>query len=465
MKKKELFMFLFVFIISMFIRFWRYEHIPYQTDGDEMAYVFAGQSLVEFGEPISWSSFSYPQSSTYKKVVLGNENLRANGEFTLVRPWFDHPYLLAVIEGWNSVIFGYHFPSIPPSLVVRIPMLFLAGATLILVFAVSRLLFGKTPALFSLALMGFTPSIAFGQRMVVGENLFIPLMLAALYCVLKKTRLVLPILLLAMAGLSKITGLLAIPVTMLPLILEKRYKTAAVLCLGSLGVFFSLYLFYAGFHGWQSFMIVMQTQTHRLVGWGNPAFILSHPGFHTWTLLDAGYYLILLFGLQPLLSPLKKERRWLVLSIIFSGILVWMTGAEQDMLGWYKLPFFTFLAISSGMIIEKGIPSFAVILVWMAAINNIGLVRYPFHPLPSSETLRFVVGTLLGGSFLLYSLPLSTEKSLKHTLLVAGFIFYAGVSIYTVDRFFAASCESRHCPTPLMTFGQVIRNMRMQILK
>lgn len=459
MKRIEWIIFFLIFGFSMLLRIWKYEQIPYQTDGDEMAYVFAGQSLVDFGEPISWSSFTYPQKQVYRHVVVGNKDLYSSGEYTLVRPWFDHPYLLPIIQGWTSQLFGYHFYSVPPSLIIRLPMLLLVAATLALTFAISRHLFGTTGGYFSLALMGFTPSLSFGQRMVVGDNLFIPLMLAALYCVLKKKHAIFPILFLGTAALSKITGLIAFPIALLPLVVVGEYKRAIKIACGGLLLFIGLLLFYGGFHGWTQFIIMITSQTYRLVGWSNPAFILSHPGFQNKAILDAGYYLILMFGIFPLLKEQKKQHRWIPIAVLLTGTLVWVTGAEQDMLGWYKLSFFTMLSISSGLMLEGGISSFASVLIWIAGINNIGLVRYPLHPLPSTETLRFVVGALLISTYVLQIIPSTIEKKIKHALLIGGFVFYGGVSLYTMHNYFQASCESRNCPSPEMTMGMGLKNM------
>lgn len=465
MKRIEWVIFILIFGFSLLLRVWKYEQIPYQTDGDEMAYVFAGQSLVEFGEPISWSSFTYPKKQVYRHVVVGNKDLNAQGEYELVRPWFDHPYLLPIIQGWTSQLFGYHFYSVPPSLIYRIPMLLFAAATLALTFAISRHLYGIRGGYFSLALMGLTPSLSFGQRMVVGDNVFIPLMLAALYCVLKKKHAIFPILFLGMAALSKITGLIAFPIALLPLVITGEYKRAIKIGFGGFVLFIGLLSFYGGFHGWTQFITMMTSQTYRLVGWANPAFILSHPGFQNKPILDAGYYLILMFGIFPLLRDQKNQHRWVPIAVLLAGTLVWVTGAEQDMLGWYKLTFFTMLTISSGLMLEGGLSSFASILIWIAGINNIGLVKFPMHPLPSTETLRSVVGLVLVGTYLFHAFPQIFEKKLKNFVLISGFVFYGGVSLYTMHNYFRASCESKNCPSPEMTMGMGLRSLRKWIMQ
>ena len=122
----------------------------------------------------------------------------------------------------------------------------------------------------------------------------------------------------------------------------------------SFGLIYSLYGYLID---WPQFIQMLKTQSFRLLGWRNPAFIFSHPGFHQEPILDAGYYLILFLGLVSLFLPSRKTliNKFLRLSIFGSLLLVWFTSPEVAMLGWYKLPFFTFLAISSGKLIKKNL--------------------------------------------------------------------------------------------------------------
>lgn len=148
------------------------------------------------------------------------------------------------------------------------------------------------------------------------------------------------------------------------------------------------------------------------------------------------------------------------LTIVGTFVFIWITGAEQDMLGWYKLPLFTFLCIFAGSAIENGISTFLPLGVWLAAVNNIGLVRYPDHPLPTTELLRAVVAFICLGTFITYLLPAKLEKKVKLNLLCLGFVFYAGVSLYTVQHMFTASCQSRFCPTPELSATGALKQLK-----
>ncbi len=123
-----------VLSLAIFIRLWKIEYLPFQSDWDEYAYLFAGQTLIETGLPTSISSFTDSYQAikgnlpTAKLPELLNLNIR--GSYVLVEPWFDHPPLLPLITGSFVKLFGFDYPSHIPSLNYRLPILALSATTL-----------------------------------------------------------------------------------------------------------------------------------------------------------------------------------------------------------------------------------------------------------------------------------------------------------------------------------------------
>ncbi len=450
---------------ALLLRAWKIDYIPFQSDGDELAYVFAGQSLIEKHVPISWSSFEYPASFHDKKITLGDANFNAVDTFQMIKPWFDHPFVLPLVIGSWAEAWGYHFASIPPSSILRWPMLVFAGITLYLVYALAKEWFGYWSGVFSLFLVSFSPILIFAQRMVVGENLVTPFLLLAIYLAVKEKRLVWPILFSVLAALSKFTGLISVPILLVYYLLHKEYKKAAVYTISSLALFAVIYGGYGALLGWQQFVAAFAYQSHRLLGWSNPAFILQSPGFHHFIVLDMSYYLILLLGFAPLLFPktkMKKNPLFLLLTIFILFITIWATSAEQDLLGWYKIPLFTMLAISAGQVVTEATLSCGILLLlWVTIINNFGLVRYPTHPLPESMNLRAVLAGVFGitGLGVIFSDHKIGKFLLKWSLIlaVAG---YALSSVYITTKYYQAFCRDRHCPVPFMTLKEVLQSRK-----
>ncbi len=454
-----------ILMMALFLRAWKIDYIPFQSDGDELAYVFAGQSLIEKHMPISWSSFTYPASYNYQKITLGDANFNAIDTFQFIKPWFDHPFVLPLMIGGWTEAFGYHFPSVPPSSILRWPMLVFAGITLYLVFALAKEWFGYWSGVFSLFLMSFSPVFIFGQRMVVGENLLVPFLLLAIYFAVKKRSVVGPVIFSVLAALSKFTGVIAIPIMLIYYLVHKQYKTALIYTVSSLGLFALLYGGYGALLGWSQFLAAFGYQSHRLLGWSNPAFILANPGFHHFVVFDMSYYVILLLGIAPLVlqrAKFEKKHIFLLLTTFILFITIWATSAEQDMLGWYKLPFFTLLTIAAGqVIVDATMPAGVLMLLWVTVVNNFGLVRYPTHPLPEGLTLRAVLGGIFGvtGLGILFA-DQKFGKWLVKICIVLVMVAYIGSSFYITNYYYQAFCRDRHCPVPFMTLKQVLQRVR-----
>lgn len=451
----------FLLFAALFVRALKIEYIPFQSDGDELAYVFAGQSLIEKGRPISWSSFDYPDSYEYNKVTLGESNYNADDTFRLITPWFDHPFVLPLVIGGWVELFGYHFPSIPPSTMLRWPMLVFAALTLYLVYALAKEWFGYWSGVFSLFLIGFSPVFIFAQRMVVGENLVTPFLLLAIYMAVKQKRLAWVVIPSVLAGLSKFIGLIVIPIVVVYYLIHQEYKKAAVYAAVSLGSFALIYGSYGYLLGWEEFLAAFAYQSRRLLGWSNPAFILSNPGFHHFVVLDMSYYLILLLGMGSLLfSKVKMEKKqlFLVLTAFILFITIWITSAEQDMLGWYKIPFFTILAVAAGQVIVTGVmPVGVLLLLWVTILNNFGLVRYPAHPLPEALNLRLILAAVFGvtGLGLVFS-ERPWGRWLVKFSIACVVVAYIASSVYVSHRYYQAFCRDRHCPVPTQTIKQFL---------
>ncbi|MFH2062157.1 MAG: glycosyltransferase family 39 protein [Candidatus Beckwithbacteria bacterium] len=450
-----------IFVLAILIRFWKIEYLPYQSDWDEYAYIFAGQSLIETGEPVSVSGFTsdYPGSVINFADLPDLSNFNIKGAYILVQPWFDHPPLLPLIVGGWVKLFGYNFPSHVPSLIYRLPMLLFSTATLYLVFLITKKLFGYFSALFSLILIGFTPSIVIIQRMVVGENLYIPFILLSIYLVLTQNKIIKPIFFSILSGLSKITGLLVIPLITYYLLLKKEYKKAIVYFILSLGLFALIYSIYGYLLSWPQFIKMLDVQSYRPIGWLNPAFIFSNPGFHNKVILDAGYYLILFLGLTALFIPSSnKTHHSFVRFLIFAPfLLIWASSPETANLGWYKIPFFTLLTISAGKIIKKNINYPLLILVAMTVLNNCGLVRDALHPYVKPIYVRLVLLFVFGFLFIFTLFP-KPKINLKKTILTILLVGYILSSFYAIDHYYETICQHKICPLPILTFKQVVNS-------
>ena len=450
-----------VLLSAFAVRIWRIEYIPNANDGDEMAYIFAGQSLIEYGVPISWSSYEQEQ---YEWVLLKMDSTSVNEDmsFQLIKPWLDHSFFLPLLIGGWTEMASQHFGTIAPSLWYRIPMVIFAMGTLVLSFLIARHVFGFWPAIGTLVLLSFSPIIIMIQRMVVSENSIIFFMLLSLYLYLKKQPLLAVILASVLASLVKPTGLAVVLIIGGDLLYTKQWRRFAVYTLSSIILFLGIYTLYIWSINPSDTLSILMSQSHRLIGWSNPAFIFSQPGFQNRVVLDFSYFMLLIGGFWIFAQKQNGHERLLSMGTLILMATIWATSAEQDMLGWYKIPLFILLGINSARLLKDNNAVLFTVLLFISVVNNLGLVRYPTHPLPESLVLRGLVGvTVLFMGWLLYH-P-QYKKVIQTTAAIACIIF-AVQSFYILHNYFGARCRDRICPTPTVTQTSEVKRVIRAVL-
>lgn len=448
-------------VLACVARLWKMEYVPAALDHDELAHIYDGLSLIDLGRPISWSSFEHASTQWRKQeihVTASSDGSDRKQYQTFINPWIDHPPVLAGLIGTYLHVLGYHFPDIPPALVYRLPMVILGLGTLGLIFLVSVELFGIDAGIFALIVAGFSPVLVFGQRMLIGENLISFFVLATLYLYIKKRSLFWVFLACVLAGWTKLTGLMLVPIFLLDLLMQKRWRAVigysvftTVMVAGFYGAF--------GLHfGWPQFIDAMHIQSFRLLGWSNPAFLFSNPGFDIKPILDFSYYLILFLGFGfVIFGENTPNSRLIKMSTLAALVTVWATGAETDALGWYKLPLFCLLAIGTGYAWQAKKEWGITALVGFTIVNNFGLVRFPTHFYPEAIILRSTVGgLLLLLMFLLYTHKVG-KMQIARWAVSAVLIIYIGQSFYVENSYFSGLCKDRNCITPTVTLIGTIK--------
>jgi len=422
-----------------------------------MAYIYAGQSLINYGEPISWSSFDYKEN-TWQEMTVNSDTVNKQSSETFVKPWFDHPMLLPIITGGLSVSAGYDFPSIPPALLFRLPMLLFATGTLILSFLIAKHLFDYWPAVFTLALLGGSPALIFIQRMVVGENAVIFFLLLAMYAYLKKWNIWIPIAAVILATQAKVVGIVVAPIISYLYVLENKWKQAISFGVGAVAISLILLIGIGNMYAGSNYLTALQKQSTRLIGWSNPASILSNPGFQNYDFLDFSYYAILILGIAGVVVYKHDSNKMLLGILAILLALIWVTSAETDFLGWYKIPLFVMLTISSAAFMAAKSFNLPLLLMGITVVNNLGLVRYPTHQFPDGAILR---GGVLILMIVFFATLLWVKNTSKQAVIVSCvMVLYLLQSAYIVDKYFESRCmDLSSCTVPKVTFSETVKGM------
>ncbi|MCC6711214.1 MAG: glycosyltransferase family 39 protein [Candidatus Pacebacteria bacterium] len=327
---KKITIFLLLVIIGFLIRVYNYYHFPvFGETADEWAWTMLGASLIQEKIPASWSYFTdYEDKYIYKTGVY---------DAPIVRPAFDHPPLFSLLPGLAQS-FKAHWLDFPSAKLVRFPMILLGALNVGLFWLVVDRFFSKKKfSLLATTLFITIPTLVFGSRLVVAENLLVTWTILA-YCAVfnldKKWSTKLVFILSLLAVLTKVAGLV-IPVSILAYaFLEKNWKLFKASLFGLL-VGISLFFIYGAIYDFSLFLKLLSSQSTRdlsFVTLQNRLFIhpvvIRHLLFDGWKIL--GFF-------ASILMLANKDKKYLFLNITFLINLVFILFSVGGTTyhGWY----------------------------------------------------------------------------------------------------------------------------------
>jgi hypothetical protein len=294
--------------------------------------------------------------------------------------------------------------------------------------------------------------------MVVGENVVILCLLASLYLYLVKKKLFWSAVVAVLAVQAKLVGVIIVPIVALAIAVENKWKKAIIF--GVLTTVIALGIFMATGYGLagSNFLQAQRNQSYRLLGWSNPASILSDSGYQNYNMDDFSYYLLLILGITGVMFAKKSDATILQGAVLMLLGLIWVTSAEKDFLGWYKIPLFIVFAISAGGWIAEKKLLLPIMLLGISIVSNFGLVRYPTNPLPSSELQRLGVFVLLA---VLLAILIWIKKP-KFQAVILGILLtvYIAQAGFVTHKYFEGRCtDVSECTVPTVTFSSLLKQV------
>lgn len=413
-------LFFFVLILSFSLRIHHYATWPrLGATFDEFAWTWQGMSILQEGVPQSWSY--HPHYKERKLVTIQQAN------FILVRPYLEHPPIFGLVAGSFALASGQtDFSTIALSK-MRVLSLLLGMISVVLVYWLAMLLYGKKVGLLAAVMYGVTPTVAIGSRLVQNENFFIPVwlgMLILLWYYLKTKRIVYRTMVGLLGGLlilSKIPWIAGVFSAAAILWFAQRIKDALWVLFVALGVG-SLYIFYGMHYDKEVFMGLMGLQLNR--------YDITFSGIYSlWLkpLLADRYFLDgwIYWGWAALFLLFReiKKHQFIVFAAL-SYFLIYILGIPDELgHGWYRFPFYPFLSIAA-----------AYIFVAYVAVN---------------PTYRFI-------SLLIIGLPLLGAT--WGTSFGFSYLVYRGYILWSLFSFlpYVWSHKQSNRITNLLFYGQVI---------
>ncbi len=371
-----------ILCVGMSLRYHNYQTWPREgATFDEFAWTFLGISLWQDGRPTSWS----PHGAYEKRQEYYNPK---ETHFTLVTPYLEHPPLFGLLAGGFARLRGVRSFDQVTIQKIRPLALALGAASMIAVFLLAQAVYGNSIALLATGIYAITPTVVIGSRLVQNENFFIPLFILSLFLayshITRPNRVFLYALFLlcALLPLAKVPWI-ASPIAVTAMfIYTKKWKEAVAVAYVTV-LAFSLFLLWGFQLDGNVFLNLWKLQLARYdMAFDSMFKLFTDPLIADRSFVDGWIY----FGWAAslfLISNYKKQYP-IVFGLLAYALIYTMAIPSESLHGWYRYPFYPFLAISTAVFIkEQGIHnaiSMAVfyLLTGLSMIQQSWGVQYGF---------------------------------------------------------------------------------------
>ena len=326
-----------IFVIALGLRAWHFAEYPrHNQTADEYAWTWSGMELLgPHHVPRAWSWLP-PYSDTQMLSWRGSE-------YRMVRPWLDHPPLYSIYEGAWMRMLGYRDIKWVDLRAMRAANLPLFTIAFWLLAAVLSRLCDRRMMLVTMAVFALCPLAVFNQRLVVAENLFIPIHLAMLLLLLREERRwTLPLLAIGAIALplSKVAAVAMSAHLLIVAWMRQRRRAALVIAAGTVVGALAFWLWGRHFDA-ALFSAVVHAQKVRFLGFHAFHEILFDPK----VVDDHVPYHLFFLALAVLIGDARAEGslEWLLLVLVYAGLISFFADGSM-VRGWYALPLMAPLA-------------------------------------------------------------------------------------------------------------------------
>ncbi len=424
-KSKTLIILIPILLIGFVLRFHHYQTAPrFGATMDEFAWTWLGVNLFQEGVPKSWSS--HPQYINSERDHL----IYKGAAFWIVNPYLEHPPFFGIVAGSFAILNGAD--NMYDIDVGRIrPLAIILGVISIgVLFLLVKEVYDRETALLTSLIYAVIPTVAIGSRLVQNENFFIPGFLTALLLTVKyiktnnKFFIIIASLICGLLIISKIPWIAASLAVISILIYFKKYKESLIV-FSTVLLFFLGYLAYGYYYDWNLFVSLWKLQLQRYDLTFNSVYaIFKDPFLADRHLIDGWIYFGWISFFLLLLKDFRKNLIPVLGLLAYLGVFIFAIPNEPGH-GWYRYPFYPFLAISLAVFIKDYFNK--NILLTFMFILFIGLSL-----LELTWTKMFGFSFIVFRSYLFLSslslLPLFFQnKKIKNYIPVLNYLFLIGI--------------------------------------
>ncbi len=438
--------FVLILLFGNYLRNYNYSTVPHPGDtADEYVFAWAGLSLIKTGIPESWTGVTSTYPSYRQEQINVDQILDKNPArpaFSIVKPWFDKPPGFALLIGGYSYFKGAREYIETGVGIIRRPMIKIAIITTILIYILGKMLFGKFVGLLAAVLYSTIPTMVISSRLALSENGYIPLMLGALILAIlylenkKAIYWISASILSALAILFKLSGIsVAIMLALLFLHFLKGKERLRItfwsLFISFLG--FLVFVLYGAAIDWSTFYKVFFAQTKLFYGTGAEVIysLIAQPKITANDFFTDGWitlgWISLIF---VVLSKLRKDKYAVVITIATLSYMLVFIFFGSEAYGWYRFPFYPFLAISIAKVIETLYKTPNILAILFLGLLPFGTLMHKLYGLQGFQQYvpHFRLFALL--TLAVFAIPYFINKTLSKKLARGYLIFIFVLLIY-----------------------------------
>jgi len=438
--------------LGLFARLWDYDVVPDLRDnGDELFATWNGWQLLEDGTTRGWSI--WPQE--YGDLVQREELQYFGQPWHIITPYFEHPPLLHLLVGAAAHLGGAVEYTQARLAHTRLVPIGLAAVVIVLLVLLGRRLFGPGPAAYLGALLwAVLPMIVVQSRVIKEEAGLVPLMLFALWSLLrwqqdghKRSDLVIAAFAIGLAPLCKVTGTALIPA--LAVVVAPHARRRELLVFIGVASATALLLPLYGLLDWHAFAWTTAKQaTGRPMHWNLFPRFFDDPLINH-SLIGRGW---LLFLWLAFLGAMLHPSRTIARPVIAVPLVVYMLGmgisSGNWTFGWYHLPLYPLLCLGAGRFLAdlwdrpdllRGVV--LIVLPVMYALNFTLPVEWSMQP-EAWPVMRRWVTAFCAVALVPFALVQAWPRLTPLRSLARGFVALAVALLVVLSLRFAIRFES-----------------------
>lgn len=346
------------FLVGAGLRLYHLDRFPERNrTADEYAWTWSGMTLLSDGVPRAWSWLNgYP--STPVTEWRGNQ-------YRIVKPWLDHPPLHSLFVGAWMHAAGVHDIFAVELRPMRLSSVALWAAAFFLFFALARRFADEPTALLALAFWAAAPPCVWNGRLVMAEQLMLPLALFGWWALLRfvETRrrgwLVAVGVACALLPLCKVAALAFALFLFTVAVLRRERALVIAVCVGG-AVGLAIYALYGAHYGWGLFRTILSVQAARFTNFGG-FFALV---FNVRVVEKSFMYLPFLLGFFTLMSDLRDSRYTEIglFAAVYSACIAFFLPWNEY--GWYLIPLYPALTFGIASFVARAWRDGAALAAW-----------------------------------------------------------------------------------------------------